>query len=174
MPVTIKLRDVVAHFDRLDAEMHRAARIGLLKAAERGVQILVTQIIPSRSPQPVDRGVYRAGWKTERVNADTVAIMNPEPHAVFIEYGVRGENVKIGRAMIQALTEWVIRKGLGDGDKAVSIAWAIARNMQRDGIFNRREGPGLGILKELEEVHLARIAREAVAREMQRAVRGTR
>ena len=32
---------------------------------------------------------------------------------MFIEEGVRGENVKIGRAMIDALAAWVRMKGIG-------------------------------------------------------------
>lgn len=162
--------DAAVYFDRLSAAMLQAARNGLVEAAHRGHQVLVSQIIPSRTPKPVDRGVYRAGWKVEIVTPDRVAILNPEPHAVFIEFGVRAQNVKIGAAMIRALTEWVQRKGLArDAATAGGIAWAIARAMQRRGVFNAQPGGGMRILEELRRSHLPQLVRETVAREMQRA-----
>jgi hypothetical protein len=151
-----------------------AARAGLLKAANRGLQVLITEIIPSRSPQPVDRGTYRAGWKVEVIDPDRVAIMNPEPHAVFIEFGVRAENVKIGRAMLEALSEWAKRKGLAHtNQEAVGVAWAIAKAMQKKGIFNRNR-PGLRILEELVTKRIDNILKEEVAREIQRVTDTTR
>lgn len=172
MATSIKLKDAPGYFASMGAVMHKAARKGLLLAAERGVQKIVTEIIPSRSPAPVDRGVYRAGWKTEVIDQNTVAILNTEPHAAFIEHGVRGENVKIGAAMIRALSEWVLRKGIAvDEDEAVGIAWAIAKTMQMKGVFNHyEEGNGLRILQELDEMYIEDILKEEVSREMQKAV----
>lgn len=170
MPTQIDIKDAAKFFGGLNEALVASARVGLLKAGERGLQKLVTQIIPSRSPQPVDRGVYRAGWKTERVDKDTVAIFNPEPHAVFIERGVRAGNVKIGAAMIRALSEWATRKGMASDEKeAIGVAWAIARSMQSRGIFNKRSGSGLRIMQELVDEYLDDILREEVSREMQRA-----
>lgn len=171
MPAVIYLEDAAKFFGGLNNELEKAARIGLIKAAERGLAKLVTEIIPARSPEPVDRGTYKAGWKTERINELTVAILNPEPHAPFIEGGVRAENVKIGAAMIRALSEWALRKGIASDEKeAVGVAWAVVKSMKNRGIFNRRSGPGLGILKELEEDYLEGILKTEVAREMQKAI----
>jgi hypothetical protein len=176
MAVVVPLKDASAYFGRLNAAMFkRAAQRGLVLAGQRGVQVVVTQIIPSRTPAPVDRGVYRAGWKSESIDENTVLISNPEPHAVLIEKGVRAENVKIGAVMIRALSEWALRKGIARDEKeSVGIAWAIAKTMQKRGIFNRRSGNGLRILEELERDHLPKIAREEIAREMQSAANGAR
>jgi hypothetical protein len=172
---TISLSEAAPYFGRLSAAATEGARRGLVKAGERGVQVIVTEIIPSRSPQPVDRGTYRAGWKTERVDRDTVAILNPESHAAFIENGVRPENVKIGAALIRALAEWAMRKGLAEDEaSATGVAWAIAKTMQQNGIFNKRSGRGLHILGELFEDHIVNIFVTEVSREIQRSMDGVR
>jgi hypothetical protein len=136
-----------------------------------------------RTPVPVDRGTYRAGWHF-RKTAGGADIYNAEPVALFIEHGVRAGNVKPGRAMIAALTEWVIRKrlvttvkikarGLAPATRkqlqqddlharATQVAWAIARGMQKRGIFNR-PNPGLGIMAELNRNYLPGIIRTEVA-----------
>jgi hypothetical protein len=149
----VDLEEAPSWIDRLSPRIQKAALDGLYLAGLRGVGVIVSSIIPSRSPQPVDRGIYRAGWgaaSVRRVGNKSVELTNSEPHAVFIEEGVRAQNVKIGRKMIQALSEWALRKGIAENQKeAVSIAWGIARNMKRRGIFNRNGKDGLGILKEL-------------------------
>lgn len=151
----------------LTKEIRRAAIRGLQTAAMRGVQIIQTQIVPSRSPQPVDRGVYRAGWKWEPTS-DGALIFNDETHAAFIEHGVRAENIKIGFAMIEALAEWAVRKGIvEDVVEGARVAWAIALTMRDRGIFNRN-GSGMGILNELVEQHLPKIIGQEVAREIDR------
>jgi hypothetical protein len=151
------------------ARQHREAAVkGLHSAALRAVQVVVTQIIPSRTPQPVDRAVYRAGWRPV-MRPDGADVENLEPHAVFIEEGVRGPNVKVGKAMIDALTEWVVRKRIAARADARGVAWAIAKAMQKRGIFGER---GLGILRELVDKHLERIVREEVQREVDRELGG--
>ena len=172
---TIRLKDAPGYYDRMGKGVLEAARKGLRLAASRGLQKLVTGIIPSRSPQPVDRGVYRAGWRVEQVDEDTVAILNPEAHAVFIEYGVRAENVKVGPALIAALKEWSLRKGFASDEKeAIGMAWAIANNMKKRGIFNRRSGNGLRILEELVDKHIHKFLKEEIAREIKRVIGGVR
>lgn len=174
MPANIQLSEASAYFGKLGGVLLKGAQKGLVLAGERGVQKIVTEIIPSRSPEPVDRGVYKAGWKTERIDPNTVLIFNPEAHAAFIEFGVRGENVKIGAAMIRALSEWAMRKGLAaDEYEAVGVAWAIAKSIQKKGIFNHyAQGNGLRILQQLDEMYLEDILREEVSREMQKAADG--
>jgi hypothetical protein len=147
------------------ARKHREAGVrGLQSAALRGVQVIVTQIIPSRTPQPVDRAIYRGGWRPV-MRPDGADIENLEPHAILVEEGVRASNVKIGRAMIQALTEWAIRKRIATRAEAPGVAWAIAKSMARRGIFGQK---GLGILRELVDQHLDRIVREEVQREVEK------
>lgn len=154
--VVVPLRMAPGMMEELKAEIRQAAFKGLILAGLRGYQKLITQIIPRRIPQPVDRGVYRAGWKF-KVLSDAVEIYNDEPHAVFIEEGVRAKNVKVGQLMIDALAAWALRKGLASNQKeARSTAFAIAMKMKKVGIFNK-SGPyknGLGILKELVDHYL--------------------
>lgn len=164
MPV-IDLSESEAYFEALGPALVKAARRGLVSAAERAKSIIVSQIIPARSPQPVDRGVYKAGWQTE-ATAEGADLYNAEPHAAFIEYGVRGGSVKIGGAMLAALAEWAERKGIAEKGRGMSAAWGIARSMQRRGIFNG--GQGMGILAEVVDKHLPRIIEAEVAREIER------
>jgi hypothetical protein len=177
MPIKLALEDAPDFFGK---QMPKAIRIGvangLYSAALRGVVEIQTRIIPQLVPQPVDRGVYKAGWMATRDN-DGASIENSAPHASFIENGVRASSIKIGKVMIEALTEWVIRKGLVSEtillsgatavstSDAVSIAWSIARGMKRKGIF----GQGLQVVPKLEELLPEIIGRE-VTREVTRAI----
>jgi Bacteriophage HK97-gp10, putative tail-component len=132
------------------------AKRAILATANRVVQHITTQIIPNTSPQPVDRGAFRAGWKAKK-DPDGAEVRNTLPYASIIEYGARAENIKIGRKMIEALAAWVRRKGIGGSktasgrvrrpsvEEATSIAWAIAKTMQKKGIFNG--GKGLRVLE---------------------------
>lgn len=162
-----------------------AAERGLFAAAVRAVGYIQAEVIPSLTPVPTARGVWRAAWRAEKTEGGA-RFFNDAPHAPFIEDGVRGQNVKIGRAMIQALAEWVRMKGIGGrqtvgksgrakftkatADEALSIAWAIAKTLQRKGIFN--SGEGFGVMKKARE-QLPRFVREEVLRELRTAtVRG--
>lgn len=195
----IKLEAAGKHYKDLAPKVKKAAQRGLLSAALRGVQTIQTVIIPSRSPQPVDRGVYRAGWRAEVIPLGA-EIINTEAHAVVIEEGVRGENVKPGKAMFAALREWAIRKGIGSrtrlvphhtalrksGGKLVAnhtvvravrddsgvdqAVWAIIGSMKKRGIFNRGGAQGLGILRELVAKYLPEYAHEEVQREVSEAL----
>jgi hypothetical protein len=166
MPV-INLSDADEHFRRFGDELQAAGRRGLVSAAARGVQEIITRIIPSRSPEPVDRGVYKAGWRFYP-DREGAVIENLESVAALIEDGVRAENVKIGRAMILALAEWAVRKGLAEKDEAESVAWAIAKKMKMRGIFGRE---GMGILRELVDTRLDKLIQEEVVREIEKLPR---
>lgn len=161
--VYIPLDQAGAFFQQLPEELRVAGIRGLHSAALRLQNVITTVIIPHRTPQPVDRGVYRAGWRTV-LEADGAVVENLEAHAIFIEYGVRAENVKIGRAMLEALQEWVARKGIASVAEAPKVAWAIAKAMQKRGIFGG--GKGLGIVKELVDVWVEPYTREEVLREI--------
>jgi hypothetical protein len=166
MATEITLKQAAQKTDDLKEKWRKAAVLGLQSAAARGVQDIITRIIPSRTPQPVDRGIYRSGWRFYP-SPDGAVIECFEPHAILIEDGVRAGNVKIGRAMINALAEWVKRKGIVSADEAEGVAWAIAKKMQERGIFGR--GKGLGILRELVDKYLPGYVDEEVAREVEKA-----
>jgi hypothetical protein len=87
----ITLKQAAQKTDELNEKWRKAAVRGLQSAAARGVQDIVTRIIPARTPQPVDRGIYRAGWRFYPA-PDGAVIECFEPHAIFIEDGVRAEN----------------------------------------------------------------------------------
>lgn len=157
---------------KLTAQARAKVGRALYSSAMRGVEVIQTQIIPSRVPQPVDRGVYRAGWKSGPINAGGAVVggelWNSEVEAAFIEGGVRPENVRIGRAMLAAISEWAMRKGFAPNQKeAMSMAWAVAKAMKRRGIFNR-PGPGLGILHELMTRLMPKIIEDEVTAELRR------
>jgi len=103
-------------FERwLKTELKNSVRRGTVSAAFKGLQLITTKLIPKAMPHPpVDKGIYRAGWRVNTSATDgPVEIVNNVPHALFIEYGVRAANVKIGRKMIQALAEWAKRHQRG-------------------------------------------------------------
>src|SRR4051812_31830674 len=107
MPATvIPLSEAGAWVANLGRQMPVAAKRGLFAAAQRLAQTM------KQLDLPTDRGVMRSGWRAEKLE-DGAAVFNGVTEAVFVEYSVRAENVKIGRAMIDALTEWAKRKGLG-------------------------------------------------------------
>ncbi len=159
----LELKDADAYFKDLPVELQTAAVKGLHSAGLRLQSVIVSVLIPSRTPQPVDRGIYRAGWRTV-LEADGATVENLEPQAVFIEYGVRAENVKPGRKMIEALAGWVVRHGMASAGEATRVAWAIAKAQQKRGIF--RSGAGLGIVRELVDVWVERVTQEEVLREV--------
>lgn len=214
----------------LSETIDKGARRGMLSAGARIVNDIVTRVIPAEPRMPVDRGIYRAGWQFEATEGG-VAVYNATPQAPIIEWGVRAERVKPGKAMIDALTQWVQRKGIGTSraqasggvkkpgiskvrappslasqitkpvkdfvkklsrllkvqptsgggggkggkgsaslgdDEARGIAWAIARNMQKKGIFNN--GKGLRILEKATKM-MPRILETEITREITRAFR---
>lgn len=169
------LKDAGLMVDDLGKEARKAASNGLLAAAHRAVEYIVSDVIPGMPNPPVDRGIYRAGWRAKR-NGTGAVVENNTPQAPIIEGGARAKNIKIGRAMIEALAAWVRRKGIGgrtvtsrNGNKrfvkaskteATQIAWAIAMNMKKTGIFNR--GRGLGVMKKASARFPAFIQEEVI------------
>lgn len=170
MPTTtIKLSEAGGHFEKLAKEMPEAAKRGLVAAGFRLVQHLQLQELP------LDRGRYRADWRCTPIS-NGAEVTNLSDQALFIEESVRAENVKIGRAMISALSEWARRKGLaprrgggkGPSDPYRSMAWAIASRMKLRGIFN--PPAGLHPLKTATLLEGPRYVREEVERELKRGV----
>ena len=140
----------------LGLSIDKVALRAIHATALRVVNHIVTYVIPAEPRQPVDRGIYRAGWRAKKFEKGSY-VYNPVPYASIVEYGARAENVKISKLMIIALTGWVLRKGLvkpvGKGKKAkaqaqaeaTAMAWAIAMAMKKNGIFNK--GKGLRVLE---------------------------
>jgi len=166
-----------------------AAKRGLYSAGLR-----IMSDLQNDNSLPRDRGMYRAGWRCEPTDygADVYNVTN---QALFIEHSVRPENVKIGPKVIQALAEWVKRKGLGVTYKAVAlgkkggqwveghgyvkkmkpaaaeilrIAWAIARTHKKRGIFN--SPVGLRPLQTAFGKNARRYAEAEVKREISRTI----
>lgn len=163
----------------LKGKLREAAVRGLQAAAHRTVREIQTRIIPEENPEPVDRGAYRAGFHV-REEEDGALIENTVPHASFIERGVRGQNVKIGRAMIDALQAWVMRKGMigklarrgtrkrgAQENLARAIAWAIATSMTKKGIFNRDRRGGLRVMEKASRL-IPRFIAEEIHAEIER------
>lgn len=126
--ITIRISDtdIAAFREHIGHKLKVGLRRGGISAAMRTLQHIQAELIPKAMPHPpIDRGVYRAGW---RVTGDLVTtpiiIENPVPYAAIIEYGARAENVKPGRKMLAALTEWVKRKGLTNAAFAARVKGA--------------------------------------------------
>lgn len=130
----------------LDRGFEKAAQRAIVSTAARLVSYIQNEVIPKEDPSPVDKGLFRGAWRFRGTPGGS-EVWNTAPHAPMIEYGVRAENVKIGRAMIDALSSWVVRKGLAGPAEARGMAFAIANNMKKKGIFNRDGKKGLRILE---------------------------
>lgn len=87
----------VMHTALVDAAMQIRARVE--------VEIAATTV-RGQSRQPVDVGVYAAGWRAQRTPTGAV-VGNAVPHAVWIEIGRRP-----GPVSVEAIAQWVRRKGL--------------------------------------------------------------
>lgn len=198
MPATvIPLSEAGAWVARLGRSMPEAAHRGLVSAAHRLAGHMKVQDLP------LDRGTMRAGWQAEKTD-DGAAVFNKTIEATLVEGGVRPENVKVGKKMIDALTEWARRKGVGTkqaqgkkrsfvdfasgnlGSKAGkarvtqvvwrrvrasegelrSIAWGIAKSIQKRGLFE----PENGGLRPLEK-ETRRMGPEFVRQEVLRSIK---
>jgi hypothetical protein len=159
--------------------LDKAVRRGLISTGYRVVQEITTNFIPNSNPPPVLDGIFRAGWHVDETS-DPIAVVNNVPYAVIIDKGARAENIKIGRNMIEALTEWVIKKGFvgrraragstaraEQDTNARNTAWAIAVSMKKKGIFDK--GNGLRI-SEKAQAFAAKIVNEEVAREINKGI----
>lgn len=112
MPV-LTINQAVSYFGKdgaLAKQMQAAALKGLYSAALRGKQLLVTREIPSKTPPPVDKGIYKAGWQVEKLPKGA-AIYNAVPYAAAIEDGVPAGNVVLSTKFQIALAEWLQRHG---------------------------------------------------------------
>lgn len=172
----------------LAKDFNGAAQAGMLSAGLKLVQYIQTQIIPRTIPPPVDRGLYRAGWRVVPIKGDIgktsgVYVYNPVPHAFMVEYGVK--NVKVGPKLIEALMKWAKRKGIGSrivsdnkggyrikkasDSELRSTAYAIALGAKKRGGFFR-QGNGLRVLERAMQV-APQIVIDEVTAEIKRATK---
>lgn len=117
----------VPEFERwLNSKLEKAVRRGFVSAAARTVSHIQTVLIPRDKHPPVDRGIFKASWRWSgsiyASGPPVVEILNASPHGPIIDGGVRAENVKVGRKMIDALTAWAKRKGLAGGKPKVGAS----------------------------------------------------
>lgn len=111
---TLTIKQAANYFGKngpLAVKMREGAAKGLLSAALRAKQQIVTREIPAKTPPPIDRRVYAAGWAVEKLPKGA-AIYNPVLYAAAIEDGVPAGNVVLSTKMQIALAEWAQRKGL--------------------------------------------------------------
>lgn len=153
----------------LEEGTDQAALRAMRATAARLVSHIVTEVIPTESRPPVDRGLYRASWR-HRSDPKGAEVYNSSPQAPIIEYSARAANVKVSRKMIDALASWVRRKGIvgkgkGAAAEARGVAFAIAASMRKKGIFGPK---GLRIL-EKASARVEEFFREELVREMGRS-----
>ena len=147
---TVNLKVAASWLDRVRSDVRGAAMKAALSAAALGVRDIQSVIIPGITPHPpINKGLYRMGWKFQRIEGGARIFNRVYPQAPLIEFGVRASNVKPGRAMIIALAEWITQKGLAfknPNDTLESVAWAIAKSMQKRGIFNQGNSSGFHVI----------------------------
>lgn len=160
---TIPLRMAASWLDRVHTDVRGAALKAALSAAMLGVRDIKAVIIPGITPHPpVNRGLYRDGWRFQKIPDGARIYNRVYPQAPLIEFGVRGSNINIGRAMIIALAEWITMKGLAfknPGDTLEGVAWAIAKSMQKRGIFNEGDSHGFHVIDKAIPAMLAEFER---------------
>lgn len=166
---TIQLRAAGTWLDQVQTDVRKVALDAALDAARRGVRDIQVVIIPKLPRPPVNRGTYRAGWKFERLPDGARIYNNTYPQAPLIEFGVRAENVKPGKAMRTAIAEWIGMKGIGPrADESIeSVVWAICMGLKKMGIFRMGDASGFNVivkavpimLKEFEDAFVRRAKR---------------
>ncbi len=151
--ISFDIQDTDGLFEHVSDAIEKGRRAGMLSAGMRLVGVIQNELIPQAKPHPPeDQGAYKAAWHAEPT-ATGADVYNDSPHAPIIEYGARAANIKVGRKLIDALSEWIVRKGLaGKGrgsiqarahaDEVRSFAFAIAKSMQGFGM-NRSGPPGI-------------------------------
>ena len=181
----ISQTDEISKF--VNKQLNACVSRGMMSAALRIVGIIQNTLIPAESPPPILNRHYSAGWLPEVQENGDIHIKNTMPYSSVIEWGAKAENIKIGRAMIDALKEWVYTKGFVGRPRSATgraqalvqaeqIAWAIAKSMQGTaaitgkGIFNRNGQKGLRIAEKASKQAPPIVAKE-VAREVRKALR---
>ncbi len=116
--------------ERLGGELEQAALRGLRSAGERMVGVVVEKINqPNRAEgvehKAVDIGTLAGSVKATAIPEGSLVTVDA-PHAPWLEYGTRPHPVS--DEGLQAIAEWVYRKGLADSEEE---AMAFAINIRR-------------------------------------------
>ena len=166
----INLKDAVPYFSangEFSKQLRAAAMRGIMSTVMRAKRDIVSKVIPAEPRVPVDRGIFKAAWQTERL-PNGGAIYNNAPHANFIEYGVPAGNVVMSNKAHKNIAEWAARKFGGlDAKKAWEVAGQILFFMKSRGIFKR--GKGLRILEKYSEREIPRILKTEVEAQIAKA-----
>lgn len=122
--VVISLQDLGKREFRLSRQARKAAQAESMRACADEVRELLT----AKSQPIFDRGLFRAGWRTE-VKVKSIVVRNIVLHAKFVENGRRA-----GARMppLKAIREWLIRRGANPG-----LAFPVARAIAIRGIRAR-------------------------------------
>lgn len=167
---TIDLYRAASYFGvhgTMHQKLRKAMEKGLYSAALRAVQEIQTKGIPDAKPTPIDKGIYKAGWKVKKIPEGAI-VYNAVPYAAAIEYGVSSANVHVSKKFAAVLTEWVQRKlGGASAAKAKQMAWAIMYSLKRKGIFNN--GNGFRILEKYNNTRADIVIREECEKEIKKA-----
>ena len=121
----------------------KARREAVVRAIQTTCEIdgivAIQRVIDATKPPPVDRGTERHGYKVKRLG-DGAMIYNPVKYSPIVNFGRRPGKMP----PIDAIADWVIRKGLvakargkakwDQRREAVQIAWLIARKIAAKGI----------------------------------------
>lgn len=169
---TITLKEAEVYYGAggaLANKLKTAAMKGVYSAALKATQDIVAVEIPAAYPKPVDRGIYAAGWKAEKLPNVGAMFYNSVPYAKFIEWGVPPTNVLSSLKAIQNIAEWARRKFGGiDEKQALGLAHAIMTNMQKHGIF--KQGKGLRIMTNYVDKKLPGVLKREVEAEIDKAL----
>ena len=126
----------------------KVLRNALFSAGQRGKAFILDKT-------PVDRGILRNAWRVVKLS-DGIEIINDQPYAGVMEQGARP--FKIGRAGIEALQQWVMRKLLNSG-AALRNAGKIKKAKYLPGdIAKTRAQQHKGLVKSLLEEEALSIA----------------
>lgn len=148
----------------LGTKLITAVKKGVYSAALFSVQKMQTSEINAADPPPVNKGVYRAGWRAQKL-PNGAAYYNSVPYARYIEWGVPQENVVSSLKAIKAIAEWArVKFGGLEEKQALNVAYAIMASLKKKGIFKR--GEGLKIMTKYNQTKLNAVIRREVTAEI--------
>lgn len=155
MKRTIALPDLGPELRRLAREFPKAVEAGMRECAMLVGGQFVQDAIASSSPYlPVDRGQYKASFRTRRI-AGGARVYNLSPQAVWIERGRRP-----GPVPLAPILAWVRRKGLADGPMGSAVRKG-AYGMKRSVLASKKKRAA----REQDAIAIARKIQRKIAAE---------
>jgi hypothetical protein len=115
---------------RLSEETPKAVERALVDAGMMLEGRLVQKEIAAADPKPVDQGQFKASWQATEIPGGIV-VGSTAKHAVVMERGRKPG----GRVNLQAIREWVERKGFwkGEWSKRLEAAQHVRKLIDGDG-----------------------------------------